>query len=557
MYPDLRADLRAVPRSDRTEKDMEISEKNELHTEGQENRSGKTKDCVTAGVLAEFSEFCRFPHGSGNERQIADYLAERLRKEGLFPETDGAGNLICDIPADDGCECAPLTILQGHMDMVCAALDDSYCPETDPIIWILAEDGEDGRLLLKSDGRSSLGADCGLGNAVLLWSVFSGSCKHGPLRLLFTVEEEVGLAGAKKVETSVFDDARYVINVDGFRWGRLVAGSASGSRETYTADAGALCFHSVREKTMSDSWGEPFIALEIALRDFQSGHSGYDIARGRGNAIRLLNSLLSELMEREIVRYLAAYNGGCGHNVIPGDASAVVVIRKKDQLAFQEAVRRLMGQILEEYRDTDPDGTLCYNETALPEYVLAKEDGKRLVDFIGTVHDGVLHWMEELPGIPDTSSNLGMVRCCARELCRDSGRTEIRVMTFARSMTPKYHDEVLREHRQAAEKYGFRDEISEYGVWRFDSRNPLIRLMKDACRTAAGTEPEVTAEHVGLEPSVFCEKADHLHMINVGADIIDPHTVHERVHVDTIRPFALTMAEVLSMIGKEREQKRR
>ena len=76
--------------------------------------------------------------------------------------------------------------------------------------------------------------------------------------------------------------------------------------------------------------------------------------------------------------------------------------------------------------------------------------------------------------------------------------------------------------------------------------------MKEACRRVTGKEPEVTAEHVGLEPSVFCGKADHLYMINVGADIIDPHTVHERVRVDTIRPFALTMTEVLSMIGMER-----
>ena len=537
---------------------MEKSVKYNMDEEKQKDTYGKVPDPVTAGVLEEFAAFCRFPHGSGNEGQIAEYLAERLRKAGFCPEIDGTGNLICDIPAVRGCEHAPLTVLQGHMDMVCAAADDSYRPETDSICWTLEEDPAGGGLFLRSDGRSSLGADCGLGNAVLIWTIFSGGCKHGPLRLLLTTEEEIGLAGAKKVDASVFDDVRYVINVDGFHWGRLVAGSASGSRETYTAKAAGICLGSGRSgrsggKAVSDATErrEDLIAFEICLKDFQSGHSGYDIARGRANAIRLLNSLLRELMDRKILLYLAAYHGGCGHNVIPGDASAVAVIRREDQLAFQESVRELMDRILRKYGESDPDGRLCYNEIALPEYVMAREDGERLVNFIGTVHDGVLHWMEDLPGIPDTSSNMGMVRCCVRET-EAGAENEIRVMTFARSMTPEYHDEVLREHRLAAEKYGFCDDISEYGVWRYDPANPLIRLMKEACRRVTGKEPEVTAEHVGLEPSVFCGKADHLYMINVGADIIDPHTVHERVRVDTIRPFALTMTEVLSMIGMER-----
>ncbi len=541
---------------------MEGSEERKTDTKEQNTAPEKITDSTTAGVLKEFAAFCRFPHGSGNEEKIAEYLSERLKKEGLSPETDSAGNLICDIPASGGCGEAPLTVLQGHMDMVCAALDDSYCPETDPVIWKLGEEKESGRLLLQSDGRSSLGADCGLGNAVLLWTVFSGGCVHGPLRLIFTVEEEIGLAGAKKLDASVFDDVKYVINVDGFHWGRLVAGSASGSRETYTSPARFVRLASSEDEAAAKNGGgkekqcaktkkSGLIAFEVCVFGFQSGHSGYDISKGRANAIRLLNGLLRDLTERKIICRLAAYHGGCGHNVIPGDASAVVVIRRKDLLVFQDSVRKLMSRIMTDYEISDPDGTLFYNEIALPEYVLAAEDGQNLVDFMASIHDGVLHWMKEIPEMPDTSSNLGMVKCCAQEIA--GGEVGgICVKTFARSMTPEYHDEVLREHREAAEKYGFRDDISEYGVWRFDSGNPLIRLTSQAFRRITGKEPEVTAEHVGLEPSVFCGKADHLHMINVGADIIDPHTVHERVHVDTIRPFALVMAEVLEMIGREK-----
>ena len=133
---------------------MEGSEERKTDTKEQNTAPEKITDSTTAGVLKEFAAFCRFPHGSGNEEKIAEYLSERLKKEGLSPETDSAGNLICDIPASGGCGEAPLTVLQGHMDMVCAALDDSYCPETDPVI--LEAGGREGKRQASSAERRKI-----------------------------------------------------------------------------------------------------------------------------------------------------------------------------------------------------------------------------------------------------------------------------------------------------------------------------------------------------------------------------------------------------------------
>ncbi len=536
--------------------------------------SGRVNDSVTAAVITEFAQFCRIPHGSGNEKQIIEYLFQRLLSYGLCPDIDAWGNLICDIPASEGCEDSPLTALQGHVDMVCAVKDGSYSPETDPIMWKLTDDAESGRLIMCTDGRSSLGADCGLGNAVLMWAVFTGGCQHGPLRLIFTVEEEWGLAGAKKMDASVFDDVSYVINVDGFHWGRLIAGSAGGSRETYTLDA-QICLFS--EDVLSC---QECLAFEICLSDFHGGHSGYDIDKGRANAIKLLNGLLTEMESSGMEYRLALYDGGIGHNVIPGEAAVVLILKKSERLKFQKFLGRLMNRIVKAYAITDPDGVLRYHETALPAYVLAPEACRRLTGFIDEIEDGVFSLMEELDGVVDTSSNLGVVRFHAEDSLRhlqaeapeeemDQSRNQkdenedglifnrkekekqvpIHVMSFVRSMTPSYHDDVIAAHRRAAQKYGFLEEIDEYRTWRFDSSNPLLRMAADAYRRITGCEPEITAVHVGLEPSAFCEKSDRLSMINIGADIIDPHTVHERVHVDTIRPFALVIDDILKRIS--------
>ncbi|MFQ7854444.1 MAG: M20/M25/M40 family metallo-hydrolase [Flavonifractor plautii] len=121
-------------------------------------------------------------------------------------------------------------MLQGHLDMVCAVRPGSgWNPLTDPVA-VVVEGG-----FLRSDGRSSLGADNHLGNAAALWLLSTGAVNHGPLRLLFTTAEEVGLEGAKEVAPDWLAGAEYLLNTDGFHLGRAVVGSASGRRETWAA----------------------------------------------------------------------------------------------------------------------------------------------------------------------------------------------------------------------------------------------------------------------------------------------------------------------------------
>ena len=176
---------------------------------------------------------------------------------------------------------------------------------------------------------------------------------------------------------------------------------------------------------------------------------------------------------------------------------------------------------------------------------MTEESSRRLTGFIDAIDDGVFCRMKEIEGVIDTSSNLGMVRFRAD----GSKGINIHVMSFVRSMTPAFHDEVIAAHRRAADKYGFLEEIDEYRTWQFDSSNPLLRMAAESYCKITGDEPEITAVHVGLEPSAFCEKSENLSMINIGADIIDPHTVYERVNVDTIRPFALVITDILEKIS--------
>ena len=124
---------------------------------------------IIDGVVKEFLALCAVPHGSWREGTLADLLAGRFRDRGWSVSRDDAGNLRADIPASPGREEAPLVALQGHLDMVCAAAPGSgWDPLTDPV----AARVEDG--VLRTDGRSSLGADNNLGNAAVFYLLGSG-----------------------------------------------------------------------------------------------------------------------------------------------------------------------------------------------------------------------------------------------------------------------------------------------------------------------------------------------------------------------------------------------
>ena len=236
---------------------------------------------------------------------------------------DGVHNLLCTLPATPGREGRPPLILQGHMDMVCAHTGD-FRPETDPVT-IVVKDG-----FLRSDGRSSLGADNGLGNAAVLWLLSTGQVAHRPLKLLFTTAEEVGLAGAKEVDPAWLAGADYLLNTDGFHLGRAIVGSAGGRRETW-------------RRPVETQTAPSLPAWQVTITGGLGGHSGDDIHRGRANPIKLLSGWLAGLPGGRI----AAFSGGHTHNAIPAQAQAVVFAPKEPDLS-------LLKHGLDLYREDDP-----------------------------------------------------------------------------------------------------------------------------------------------------------------------------------------------------------
>lgn len=163
---------------------------------------------IIEGVIHEFAGLAKHPRPSHHEKGVSDYIVSRLHELGVADVTqDEVYNVIANVPASKGCEDWPLTVLQGHMDMVCVAKPGvDFDPLTSEIK--LVREGN----ILHADG-TSLGADDGIAVALALYLI-QQDIQHGPLRLIFTVDEETGMTGATHLDPKYVQDVQYIINCD-------------------------------------------------------------------------------------------------------------------------------------------------------------------------------------------------------------------------------------------------------------------------------------------------------------------------------------------------------
>lgn len=469
------------------------------------------QEAVLQGVLEEFNGLCRIPHPSGHEEALAAYLTAQLTALGLASALDAAGNLICDVPGTAGLEQRSRLALQAHMDMVCVGAPD-YDPLRDPIQPVL----RDGYLC--TDGRSSLGADCGIGLASAMYLVRQQH-PHVPLRLIFTVSEEHGLAGAKELSPDALEGCAGLINLDGFHFGELMISSAGGCRQTFrrTPD----CFFPMLDY--------PAI-LEIS--GLTGGHSGDDIGSGRANAAQLLLWLLQSI---ETPYELAAVDAGTQHNAIPSRGQALLVMDARDL----DTVNALIAQFQQDARamyPADPGITVALRPADMPAMVLTVDERDDFLALGGLIPCGVQSMHPLIPAVVGSSGNLG-------RLYLDGEHMELQ--SFLRSCDDSTMEAQSDFLSLSAQGFGYQVESDTYPAWPGVQSDPLSELfLRESAKL--GLSFQKNAVHVGLEPSIFHKLSPDLPMISTGMDIFSPHSVHERVRLSTVAPFTLLLGECIA-----------
>ncbi len=216
-----------------------------------------------------FAEIAKIPRCSKNEAKMTEYVVKTARKLGLEAESDSVGNVVVRKPGSAGKEKAKRVCLQGHLDMVCEKNKDKVHDfSKDPIELV-----RKGNAIMANG--TTLGADNGIAIAMSLAIMEDKSLVHCPLEFLFTTDEETGLNGANNLAPG-FVKSKTLINVDSEEEGALYVGCSGGRDTTGTW------------KVEFEAAPGGLKAAEIKVTGLKGGHSGLEIHKGRGNAIKII-----------------------------------------------------------------------------------------------------------------------------------------------------------------------------------------------------------------------------------------------------------------------------
>jgi dipeptidase D len=470
-------------------------------------------------VWKHFEKLAAIPRASTNEAAARDYVRGIAMKLGLASQQDAAGNLVVRKPARPGRESAPITLLQGHLDMVCEKNESTaHDFSRDPIR--VVRDGD----WLKADG-TTLGADNGVGVAAALAVMESTDIAHGPLEFAFTIDEETGLTGASDFSPGILN-SKYFLNLDTEEIGNLCIGCAGGVNTTARRKV-------TRVPTTATA------GYRIKVTGLRGGHSGVDIHQGRGNALRIMGGVLQDLLDRLPIE-LAEVNGGSAHNAIPREAVAVVALDPAREPELESLVAAAETACKDDLGAFDSGLQITVDKTERPATVLNSGDAKPFAALLATIPHGVLAMSPDVPGLVQNSTNLATVKT-------KPGTLEI--VTSQRSAITTSKKSAARMVATVCRLAGFEPEHSgDYPGWKPEPNNELIRKLQDVHKKVFGEPAKLIAMHAGLECGVIGEKYPGMQLVSFGPTIVDPHSPNERVQISTVSDFWKYLKSVLEAV---------
>lgn len=467
-----------------------------------------------------FDDIRRIPRPSGKEEKIRQHMRQVARDHDFEIKEDGAGNIVIKVPATPGHEAAPIVVIQGHMDMVCEKnADTAFDFDNDPIEVVVEGDW------VTAQG-TTLGADNGLGLAASLAAATDPSVVHGPLELLFTVDEETGLTGAMQLDDSMLE-GRKLLNLDSEDDGVLFVGCAGGKDATLTFP-------------ITRSGAPDWVGRRIEVKGLRGGHSGLDIGDNRGNAIRILARTLAAIRDT-LELSLASFEGGSAHNAIPREASAVCLVPTDHVEQLEALVAEQLELARAEYGAVEPKLAIELRPADdPPATVIDNEPAARFIDLLLALPHGAHSMSHDIEGLVETSNNMATIK---------TGASQIELLSSQRSSNMDKLDLLTEQIRAVARLAGGECEVGGgYPAWQPNMDSPLLAKCQAVYQEMFGKEPVVEIIHAGLECGIIGAKYEGMDMISFGPTIKNPHSPDETIEVETIGKVWDFLAALLKAI---------
>ena len=451
-----------------------------------------------------FEKICSIPHGSGNEKGLADYVEAFAKSKGYYCYHDEFNSVLVRKPARKGRENEAPVLLQGHLDMVCEKNADTEFDFLKDGLKIVEKDG-----YIWADG-TTLGADDGAAVAIMLSILDDDGFDAPEIECLFTTGEETGLVGAINFDYSKIKSRR-MINLDTECDGEAIAGSAGGVRCRLTRKL---------EYSESDVNGK---FLKIKIGGLKGGHSGCDIHLGRISACQTAARLLKLLGDKIS---LCGIVGGNMDNAIARECEIWVAT---DDQSFVKAVCSDFEATLKAKANTEDENVYINVTETTEKPVFNTGFSKAVNELTENLLHGVYAMSRDMEGLVESSSNFASLK----EIDGDLVITVSLRSSVANSLVA-----MKEKLSEIAKQNGFVAVFeSEYPGWQYDPESKLARIYLESYKEVSGREGRVTAIHAGLECGLVKSQISDIDIISIGPNIYDIHTPNEHMEIESFVRF--------------------
>lgn len=417
-------------------------------------------------LINNFLRISKIPRMSGNEKQISDFFVEVAKNNNLEYYQDENNNLLIkkkgNITGDS-------IALQAHLDMVCVKKEgsshDFYTAGIDVVI--------NGDEVTAKD--TSLGADQGVGLALMLTLIEDKKLTHPDLEFLFTIEEETTFKGAVTFPYNKVTSKK-MINLDYCMDNAIVVASAGDKADEYIYEG------KLSKKNLN--------SYKLTIKGLSGGNSGENIDASEHNAIiTLINSLLDKDM------YIKSINGGTFENDIATNCE--IVLQSNLDLISEFS----NSHVTVERIDNDESFSL--------------KDTKNIINQILELKSGFIS--------KTASGNLGMIKTIDNKV----------VITYLYRSTNEeelnsFYDNINNE------KYNFRiNKLYDDRIWKLNKDSYMFNKYKEIYNNLFHDNPIEIIAQGGLEIASIQKRIDGLDIISIGANMKNIHTVDEITYISS------------------------
>ena len=468
----------------------------------------------------KFADLNAVPRPSKKEDRVIAFMKNFGESLGLETFEDDIRNVIIRKPATTGMENRKPIVLQGHLDMVHQKNNDTVFDFEKQGIEMYV-DGD----WVRAKG-TTLGADNGLGVAMIMAILESNEIQHPAIEALFTIDEETGMTGALNLKGGILN-GEILLNMDTEEDDEIDIGCAGGIDVT------------ANRNYQQEEVPENSVGYTITVNGLNGGHSGMDINKGLGNANKIMNRLLFNGFENFGLQ-ISEINGGSLRNAIPRESVAKIIIAGIYDEVFLFDMQKIIHDIKTEFCTTEPNLKITIEKSALPAKIINLGVQEGLLRSLYAAHNGVYRMSATMDNLVETSNNI------ARVVVKDG---EISIQNLTRSSVETSKIDLANGLQSVYELFGCDVTFGgSYPGWIPNVKSEILDVLTSIYEKQNNEKPKVVACHAGLECGILGTNYPNMDMISFGPTIHGAHSPDERASIKSSQKFYKFVIEILKNI---------